>query len=79
MGLSTDPDWESWRLGAFHPPTCGGHTYAATSGLVTDMRKLCEKAHRSTRKFQVLHHHEAGDQCTDRCEAYGQEVPRLAT
>lgn len=78
MVLSTDPDWEPWELGTYRPDTCGGHSFAATSGLVTDGRKLCEKAYRSTGKFQILHHHELGDQCIDRCEVYGREVPRLA-
>lgn len=78
MGLSTDPDWEPWALGLYNPAQCGGHTYVHSNVQVVDARRLCEKGFRSTGSFQVLHHHEQGQPCNDDCEAYGQEVPRLA-
>lgn len=78
MGLSTDPDWEPWTLGHFQPEECGGHIFIHSDVQITDARRLAEKAHRSTGKFQVLHHHEQGSNCNDQCEALGEEVPRLA-
>lgn len=75
--MQGDPDWEPWVLQGYRPDSCGGHLYMHSNGQHTDMRRLAEKAHRSTRKFQVLHHHESGAQCVDTCEVYGTEVPRL--
>jgi len=78
MGLTTDPDWVPWKLGTYYPTECGGHGFMSSTVQVVDLRRMAEKAHRSTRKFQVLHHHEQGSKCNDDCEAYGQEVPQLA-
>ncbi len=77
MGLQTDPDWEPWRLGTFWPPECGGHSYMHSTVQLVDLRRMGEKAFRSSGRFQVLHHHKQGQSCNDDCEAYGEGVPRL--
>lgn len=79
MGLVTDPDWVPWQLGPFRPVGCGGHIYIHSDVQLVDARRMAEKAHRSTGRFQVLHHHELNLDCNSECEAYGEGVPRLAS
>lgn len=74
------PDWIPWQLGLFFPPDCGGHSYMHSDTQATDVKRSAEKAYRSGGQWQVVHRHEQGQNCDDRCEAYGNsdDIPVLA-
>lgn len=72
-----EPEWREWGLGRYHPSSCGGHSYMHNPVELTDLKRLSEKAYRSTSLWQVVHHHPSEKQCKDSCEVYGSEVPQL--
>lgn len=71
--------WAPWELGEYFPGECGGHSYMSSDMQTTDVKRSAEKAHRSGGQWQVVHYHEKGEKCADRCEVYGNkhDIPVL--
>lgn len=72
--MNDGPFWQPWKLGAYSPDDCGGHSFMVHSHVqLNDLKKSAEKAYRSGGKWQVVHYHSRGEKCNEGCEAYGAE------